>query len=177
MIYVTHDQTEAMTMSDRVAVFSNGKVEQIGSPLEVYSRPANRFVGEFIGDSNFFAGRIDPSRPGWVELSGIGPVRIATQAIAPAGEVELMIRPERLRLATGGDTGGADNTFDMTVDDVINYGDSLLVIGKTRGLPLRARMVGGAADGLQPGAALKLAWAPGDAHLLPRPPAERDSAV
>ena len=97
MIYVTHDQTEAMTMSDRVAVFSNGKVEQIGSPLEVYNRPVNRFVGEFIGDSNFFAGRVDPSRPGWIELSGIGPMRIATQAIAPAGEVELMIRPERLR--------------------------------------------------------------------------------
>ena len=70
MIYVTHDQTEAMTMSDRVAVFSNGKVEQIGSPLEVYNRPANRFVGEFIGDSNFFAGRVDPSRPGWVGASG-----------------------------------------------------------------------------------------------------------
>ena len=86
MIYVTHDQTEAMTMSDRVAVFSNGKVEQIGSPLEVYNRPVNRFVGEFIGDSNFFAGRVDPSRPGWVELAGIGPVRIATQATAPAGE-------------------------------------------------------------------------------------------
>ena len=77
-------------MSDRVAVFSNGKVEQIGSPLEVYNRPLNRFVAEFIGDSNFFAGRVDPSRPGWVELSGIGPVRIATRAISPAGEVELM---------------------------------------------------------------------------------------
>src|SRR5258707_3095530 len=114
MIYVTHDQTEAMTMSDRVAVFSIVKVEQIGSPLEVYNRPVNRFVGEFIGDSNFFAGRFDPSRPGWVELSGIGPMRIETQAIAAAGEVELMIRPERLRPGAEGD--GADNTFDMTVD-------------------------------------------------------------
>ena len=171
MIYVTHDQTEAMTMSDRVAVFSNGKVEQIGSPLEVYNRPVNRFVGEFIGDSNFFAGRLDPSRPGWIELSGIGPMRIATQAIAAAGEVELMIRPERLRPSAAGD--GADNTFDMTVDDVINYGDSLLVIGKTHGLPLRARMVGGAAHKLQAGAALKLAWSPADAHVLPRPPTGR----
>jgi putative spermidine/putrescine transport system ATP-binding protein len=170
---VTHDQTEAMTMSDRVAVFSNGKVEQIGSPLEVYNRPVNRFVGEFIGDSNFFAGRVDPSRPGWIELSGIGPMRIATQAIAPAGVVELMIRPERLRLSTGADTDGADNSFDMTIDDVINYGDSLLVIGKTQGLPLRARMVGGVADRLQAGATLKLAWAPADAHVLPRPPAGR----
>jgi putative spermidine/putrescine transport system ATP-binding protein len=80
MIYVTHDQTEAMTMSDRIAVFCNGKVEQVGSPLDVYNRPANRFVGEFIGDSNFLAGRVDQSRPGWIELSGIGPVRVATQA-------------------------------------------------------------------------------------------------
>src|SRR5262249_36060638 len=48
-VYVTHDQIEAMTMSDRIAVFCNGKVEQVGSPLDVYNRPANRFVGEFIG--------------------------------------------------------------------------------------------------------------------------------
>ena len=94
-------------------------------------------------------------------------MRVATQASAPTGEVELLIRPERLRLARRR-TDGADNVFDMTIDDVINYGDSLLVIGKTHGLPLRARMVGGAADGLQPGAALKLAWSPGDAHVLPR---------
>ena len=90
MIYVTHDQTEAMTMSDRVAVFSNGKVEQIGSPLEVYNRPANRFVGQFIGDSNFFAGHVDPSRPNWIELVGIGPVRVATNAALPPGDVDLM---------------------------------------------------------------------------------------
>jgi putative spermidine/putrescine transport system ATP-binding protein len=97
-------------------------------------------------------------------------MRIETQAIAAAGEVELMIRPERLRPSAEGN--GADNTFDMTVDDVINYGDSLLVIGKTHGVPLRARMVGGA-DKLQAGAALKLAWSPADAHVLPRPPAGR----
>ena len=168
MIYVTHDQTEAMTMSDRVAVFCNGKVEQIASPLEVYNRPVNRFVGEFIGDSNFFAGRADPARPGWVVLSGIGPVRVATQASAPTGEVELLIRPERLRPSPDGVTDGTDNIFDMTIDDVINYGDSLLVIGKTQGLPLRARLVGGAADRLQPGAALKVGWGQADAHVLAR---------
>src|SRR5216684_2196131 len=83
MIYVNHDQTEAMTMSDRVAVFCNGKVEQVGSPLEVYNRPVNRFVGEFIGDSNFFAGRVDSSRPDWVELAGIDPVRVAPKGQAP----------------------------------------------------------------------------------------------
>src|SRR5438876_8186198 len=97
MIYVTHDQTEAMTMSDRIAVFCNGKIEQIGSPLDVYNRPANRFVGEFIGDSNFLPGRVDRSRPGWVELAAIGPVRVAQQAMLPPGDVDVIIRPERLR--------------------------------------------------------------------------------
>ena len=168
MIYVTHDQTEAMTMSDRVAVFCNGKVEQVGSPLEVYNRPVNRFVGEFIGDSNFFAGRSDPAHPHRVELTGIGPVRAETPAPVPAGEVDLMIRPERLRLVAPGGAEGADNTLDMTVDDTINYGDSVLVLGKTHGLPLRARIMGGRRLLPAPGDTLKFAWAPADAHVLPR---------
>jgi len=168
MIYVTHDQTEAMTMSDRIAVFCNGKVEQVGSPLDVYNRPANRFVGEFIGDSNFLAGRVDPSRPGWVELAGIGPVRVAREATLPAGDVDVMIRPERLRLRAPGKTDDTDNPIDLAVDDIINYGDSILVIGKTHGMPLRARIVGGDPEVLRPGVTLPLAWAPVDAHVLAR---------
>jgi putative spermidine/putrescine transport system ATP-binding protein len=166
MIYVTHDQTEAMTMSDRVAVFSNGQLAQIGSPLDVYNRPANRFVGEFIGDSNFLAGRIDPARPGIVELAGIGAVRVDCKD-APAGDVDLMIRPERLRLRHDGEADDA-NSFGMTIDDVINYGDSILAIGKTSGVPLRARIVGAKAGILRPGAELWLAWSPADAHILAR---------
>jgi putative spermidine/putrescine transport system ATP-binding protein len=167
MIYVTHDQTEAMTMSDRVAVFHDGRIEQIGSPLAVYNRPANRFVGEFIGDSNFFAGRCDPARPGLVELTGIGLVRVATDTPLPAGAVDVMIRPERLRLVTGAIAGG-DNAFEMTVDEVINYGDSILAIGQTGGLPLRARMAGGDHALFARGSKLTLAWAPTDAHVLAR---------
>jgi putative spermidine/putrescine transport system ATP-binding protein len=172
MVYVTHDQTEAMTMSDRLAVFCNGRVEQVGSPLDVYNRPVNRFVGEFIGDSNFFAGRVDSSRPHWVELAGIGPVRVGANAALPASDVDLMIRPECLRLRAAGDGGGDDNTFTMTVDDVINYGDSILLLGTMHGLPLRARLMGGQIGGRAGaplhGATLTLAWAPRDAHVLPR---------
>jgi putative spermidine/putrescine transport system ATP-binding protein len=79
-----------------------------------------------------------------------------------------MIRPERLRLRAPGETDGADNAVDLVVDDIINYGDSILVIGKTRGLPLRARLVGGNPEVLRPGVTLPLAWAPGDAHVLAR---------
>jgi putative spermidine/putrescine transport system ATP-binding protein len=164
MIYVTHDQTEAMTMSDRVAVFRDGRIEQLGSPLAVYDRPANRFVAEFIGDSNFFAGRADPARPGVIELDRIGPVRVAAGASA-SGAVDVMIRPERLRLAPAAE---ADNAFDMLVDDAINYGDSILVIGTAHGLPLRARLVGHSPDTLQRGATLRLAWSPADARVLAR---------
>jgi putative spermidine/putrescine transport system ATP-binding protein len=167
MIYVTHDQTEAMTMSDRVAVFSSGKIEQVGSPLDVYNKPANRFVGEFIGDSNFFAGRVDAARPGVVELAGIGPVRVAGIQ-AQTGDIDLMIRPERLRPLPAEHAGGDNNIFDMTVDDIINYGDSILAIGNTHELPLRARISGSATDIPQPGSTMRLAWAPADAHVLPR---------
>jgi putative spermidine/putrescine transport system ATP-binding protein len=168
MIYVTHDQTEAMTMSDRVAVFSNGRIEQVGSPLDVYNKPVNRFVGEFIGDSNFFAGRVDAARPGIVELSGIGPVQVASEPLPPAGEVDLMIRPERLRPLAAAELRSADNVFEMIVDDTINYGDSILAIGKTHGLALRARIGSGAPEVLRPGTTLRLAWSPGDAHALVR---------
>jgi putative spermidine/putrescine transport system ATP-binding protein len=165
MIYVTHDQTEAMTMSDRVAVFNNGRIEQIGSPLAVYNRPASRFVAEFIGDSNIFGGRFDPARPGTVELDGIGAVRVACQDAA-LGPVDLLIRPERLRPLGNG--AAADNVFDMIVDEVINYGDSVLAIGKTKGLPLRARLPGLPPETLRRGEVVRLAWSAPDAHVLAR---------
>jgi len=169
MIYVTHDQTEAMTMSDRIAVFNQGHIEQLGSPLEVYNRPASRFVAAFIGDSNILSGTIDPARPGVVELAGIGPVRIAAAdaPAGPAGTVDLLIRPERLRPLDGRAAEDA-NVFDMTIDDVINYGDSVLAIGKANGLPLRARLPGPPSETLQRGAVIRLAWSLKDAHVLPR---------
>jgi putative spermidine/putrescine transport system ATP-binding protein len=164
MIYVTHDQTEAMAMSDRIAVFRDGRIEQVGSPLDVYNRPASRFVGEFVGDSNFLAGRIDPARPGWVDLAGIGPAWIG-QAGPAAGDVDVMIRPERLR-PLAGDAAGERNRLDMTVDEVINYGDSILAIGTTHGQPLRARLLGGVSEELKRGATVSLAWSAADAHVL-----------
>jgi putative spermidine/putrescine transport system ATP-binding protein len=164
MVYVTHDQTEAMTMSDRIAVFRDGKLEQTGSPLDVYHRPINRFVGEFIGESNFFAGRINSSD--CVELSGIGPVRVAQTSKPPAGEVLVMIRPERLRVRGNGEA--MDNELEMIIEEIINYGDSILIIGRTHGLPVRARIFGSNPDSLARGATITLAWAAADAHILAR---------
>jgi putative spermidine/putrescine transport system ATP-binding protein len=165
MIYVTHDQTEAMTMSDRIAVFRDGALEQVGSPLEVYNRPVNRFVGEFIGESNFFPGRADPVHADAVDLIGIGRVRVAQRLPPASTDVLLMIRPERLRLQAA---SAAQNEFEMLIDDVINYGDSILLIGTTREHPLRARIAGNPSEDLRRGGRIKLAWSPSDAHILPR---------
>jgi spermidine/putrescine transport system ATP-binding protein len=92
-IFVTHDQEEALTMSDRIAVMSGGRLQQIASPRELYDRPANRFVAGFIGESNFLAAQASNGRV------QIGPAHIALGG-APDGPLTLMIRPEHVALAT-----------------------------------------------------------------------------
>ena len=89
-IYVTHDQEEALTMSDRLAVFNNGRIEQLGTPAEVYERPATRFVAGFVGTSNLLSGEV------------------AAAILGRRGT--FTIRPEKIRLAEPGDPVGADET-------------------------------------------------------------------
>ncbi|AGB74050.1 MULTISPECIES: ABC transporter ATP-binding protein [Rhizobium] len=100
-IFVTHDQEEALTMSDRVAVLSSGEIMQIGSPHEVYNRPANRFVANFVGETNFLQGRgLNPDARGtMIDLQGIGAVAIPTKdTVAPGALVHIVVRPEHLRI-------------------------------------------------------------------------------
>jgi ABC-type Fe3+/spermidine/putrescine transport system ATPase subunit len=92
-IFVTHDQDEALTISDRIAVLSQGKLEQFATPEEIYRQPASAFVAGFVGESNRFAGVIAGSG-GTVEIGG-SPIRIAAAAAHPAGtRVEVLVRPE-----------------------------------------------------------------------------------
>jgi spermidine/putrescine transport system ATP-binding protein len=103
-IYVTHDQEEALTMSDRIAVMSMGKVQQMGTPVEVYERPTNKFVADFIGESNFFEGKVksiskDEARvfvPTLnVELTGV-PI---SAGLVKGEDVVICIRPEKVHIA------------------------------------------------------------------------------
>jgi multiple sugar transport system ATP-binding protein len=109
MIYVTHDQTEAMTMADRIVVLREGRVEQIGTPLDLYNRPANRFVAGFIGSPkmNFFAGTLLDAQDGHatVDIPGLASLRlpIASPAARRGDAIELGIRPEHLIVGGGGD--------------------------------------------------------------------------
>jgi spermidine/putrescine transport system ATP-binding protein len=96
-VYVTHDQEEAMTMADRIAVLDQGQIEQLGTPQEIYRRPASRFVADFIGHANF----IDVTVDGDVATLADG-TKVPCAGGRPAGPATLMLRPEVLRLADGG---------------------------------------------------------------------------
>jgi spermidine/putrescine transport system ATP-binding protein len=113
-IFVTHDQHEALTMSDRIAVMSNGRILQIGSPEDIYERPAARFVADFIGDTNLIEARkVGPARyriASGIELN-------ATEGGSIGQSVTLVIRPERTRLEVPG-----AGTLPGTVDQVVYEG-------------------------------------------------------
>jgi spermidine/putrescine transport system ATP-binding protein len=100
-VYVTHDQEEALTMSDRLVVMNTGRIEQLGSPRELYEHPATRFVANFIGTSNILTGRLERRGDAWA-LGGLGPderVLVADVGDAQSGqEVELAVRPEKMVL-------------------------------------------------------------------------------
>ncbi len=101
-VFVTHDQEEALTMSDRIAVMSKGRVLQVSSPTGLYERPGSRFVADFIGTMNFFEGQVRESNNGTtvVDAGSLGAVEAATDGEAPdvGANVVVAIRPEKLKL-------------------------------------------------------------------------------
>ena len=101
-VYVTHDQEEAMSMADRIAVMNLGVIEQLGTPFEIYRRPASRFVADFIGDANFLDATVD----GDVATLADGS-RVPCEPSGRTGRATLMIRPESLRLAAAKETDAA----------------------------------------------------------------------
>jgi spermidine/putrescine transport system ATP-binding protein len=126
-IYVTHDQEEALTMSDRIAVMNEGKILQIGPPAEIYERPRNRFVADFIGQTNFIEGRVMQIRDGLaeVEVASSGTVRGQVTSDVPSGEVAIAVRPEKIALASdfpGSQAPAGWNALSGRVDDLIYLG-------------------------------------------------------
>jgi spermidine/putrescine ABC transporter ATP-binding subunit len=105
-VFVTHDQAEALGLSDRIAVMNGGRIEQLGSPRDVYERPATRFVADFIGASTILRGRaVGADR---VALSPELTIRVSVAGALRAGtEIEMAIRPERVRLTAASEAGSA----------------------------------------------------------------------
>nr|WP_238994780.1 ABC transporter ATP-binding protein [Mycolicibacterium chubuense] len=171
-IYVTHDQEEALTMSDRIAVMNAGNVEQIGSPTEIYDRPSTVFVASFIGQANLWAGRqTGRTNRDFVEVDVLGSTlkaRPGETTIEPGGTATLMVRPERIRVSmdapTGDLAGVAATVTDMTFQGpVVRLSlaapdESTIVahVGPEQDLPL-----------LRPGDQVYVSWAPEASLVLP----------
>ncbi len=98
-ILVTHDQDEALTMSDKVVVMEGGHIRQVGTPLEVYERPTSSFVANFLGATNSLPGKVAPDGGVVLTLPGLAPVPAGTDGRGHSGAVTLGIRPERMRLS------------------------------------------------------------------------------
>jgi spermidine/putrescine transport system ATP-binding protein len=174
-VYVTHDQEEALTMSDRIAVMNAGNVEQIGSPTEIYDRPATVFVASFIGQANLWAGtQTGRANRDFVEVEVLGSTlkaRPGDTTIEPGGHATLMVRPERVRvfpISQDPPTGDVA-TVRATVKDLTFQGpvvrlslaapdDSTIVahVGPEQDLPM-----------LRPGDDVHVAWSPDASLVLP----------
>ena len=125
VVYVTHDQSEALTMSDRIAVFDDGKIQQLAKPEDLYERPENAFVAQFIGENNRLSGKVTAINGTGctVEVEG-NAIHALKVNIAGSGETStLSVRPERVQLAP--EPGSLPNIFDAKVLGLIYLGDHI----------------------------------------------------
>ena len=129
-VYVTHDQEEALTMSDRIAVMDNARVAQLGSPAEIYENPRTSFVAKFIGESNFFDGTVDRKDGAVWQVTGAnGPFTIPDHPTLNAGaRVRIAVRPEWMDVCTTGAVPPGENAACGTIRDVIYLGEMMHVI-------------------------------------------------
>jgi spermidine/putrescine ABC transporter ATP-binding subunit len=188
VLYVTHDQEEALTMSDRIALMNRGRIAQLGTAEDLYERPASRFVAEFIGESNLIDGRVEPADGGAVFLAD-GGVRVAV-AMPPGGPGPhtLMVRPEKIEVepqggpglgpwrarrpsdaATTGLTG--PHGLDGKVEEVVYVGEfTRYHVRVTPAAAIHVKVPNTrAVHRATPGESVRLHWAPDDAYLVPVP--------
>jgi spermidine/putrescine transport system ATP-binding protein len=151
-LYVTHDQEEALSMSDRIAVMNEGRIEQVGAPADVYEHPSTRFVAEFLGSANFFEGVVENG----TLLTEDG-LELAAPPGAGRGPATLLVRADKIIVGNGG-------ALDAVVEEVLYQGERSSLV-------LRAgqrRLVATTTDGLRIGDRTVVSWRPEDARLLSR---------
>jgi ABC-type Fe3+/spermidine/putrescine transport system ATPase subunit len=158
---VTHDQEEAMSMADRIAVMHHGRVQQVAEPVTLYRKPGNVFVADFIGESNLFLGRRVTTG---LEVPGLGV--LAGQGEVPGhAAAHLMVRPENVRLSRTDGTHGARGLSGTVIDVQFMGGASTIAVDVTGHAPPVLVTVAGTA-GVAPGDQVGLDWEASDGVLL-----------
>jgi spermidine/putrescine transport system ATP-binding protein len=172
-VYVTHDQEEALALSDRIAVMRGGRVEQLGTPEELYDRPATRFVADFIGTTNLLAGTVESLVPGAVVVRLDGGERcLAPAGLAEGRAVELAIRPEAMRLVANDGSAATAGSQPELYGHVLQsayLGTSVSHQVRTDGGLVLTVVAPRSAERPSPGDRVTLAWDPADTLVLERP--------
>jgi len=166
-IYITHDQGEALAMSDRVGVMSQGKLQQVANPRDIYNSPVNGFVAAFVGENNILPGTVKNPAAGMASFeTAIGTFRARLGEAAAGNDVRLYVRPEHTMLAT---TPGAENSVPVTVADVSFEGSFISVQANTdNGTTLVAELRNdGSATVPAPGTRMHLTFDAARAAILP----------
>src|SRR5262249_17026406 len=177
VIYVTHDQEEALTMSDRVAVMRGGRIEQEGTPAQLYETPTTRFVADFLGESNFVEAVVVAASgpPRWLvrAAGGLQFLGLAVQARRPGEPVTAAIRPEKLVPVEGPATGltqtDATNHCKGTVEEAIYVGDATryrVTLGADGAMSVKVPNRLGLRQHVE-GETVALAWSPDETRLFP----------
>jgi len=169
VIYVTHDQSEALTMSDRIVVMNNGGIEQVGTPGELYENPCNRFVAGFIGESNFLEGRVAVAsdQKYIVSLPDGLEVRIpAFSQVKTGDKISLAIRPEKIRFINSDNRPA--NVFPGVIKELVYIGDDTkynVEISPNVVLTVKQQNRGDIPE-FKRGNRIEIGWAPQDAKKL-----------
>jgi len=172
-VYVTHDQTEALALSHRIAVMNKGRVEQLDEPSKIYGFPKTRFVADFIGHINLLSGSVSERRDGVVtiDVAGLGAVRVATgsqPAVGSRGTIAL--RPEKIHIGAKTPSDSADNQCRGTVAELLYMGDvtvyKVATPGDTRIEALLANSQSGRAKFFEVGDAVEVSWAVDAGHFI-----------
>ncbi|HET6171048.1 MAG TPA: ABC transporter ATP-binding protein [Gaiellales bacterium] len=173
-VYVTHDQEEALTMSDRIAVMNLGLVEQIAAPRELYEHPASPFVAGFIGTSNLLALRVDSSDAGLVAMNLGEGERLLARSDAHSGEtVQITVRPEKIKLGEPPAQGGQARVHGTVAEAVYLGSMTQVIVDLPTGERLVVHRLNDRLDGdeVQAGDRIVLHWAAEHSFVIPAAPA------
>jgi spermidine/putrescine transport system ATP-binding protein len=154
-VFVTHDQEEALALSDRVAILDRGRIVQHGAPADIYEHPRTQFAASFLGDANFFVGRVGPQG---VETAG-GLVRVDEKLPEPGATVTVAVRPEKMNLHPAGMKPNGENMIEGTLQEVVYAGAvSTFILRTVDGSEIKVFNQNAEAATLVPGASVVVTW-------------------
>ena len=172
-VYVTHDQTEALALSHRIAVMNRGRIEQLDEPSKIYGFPRTRFVADFIGHCNLFSGPVAANAGDvvTVDVGGLGPVRVAARsALGSGASGTVALRPEKIRISASAPEDTPDNHYRGTVQDLLYMGDvTVYRVGTPGGAvveTLLANSQSGRAKFFEVGDAVEMSWPVAAGHFI-----------